>query len=347
MRTELAAQLDRWVARGLITPEQAQRILAEETADGAAAPRTAAPRTASLVTEALGYVGGVLVLVAAGTIAGRFWAELAIGGRLSVAFGAAVLLLAAGAVLMSRTGPAGGRLRAVSWLLSAVAFAGGLQLVVDDVLHLSGKTGLVLSAGGTTVYAAVLWLLHRSVFQQVAVVVALAVTVGAAVAHLPRGEEGEVVGLAVWGVGVVWMLLGWGGVVAARTAAYVCGGVVTIVGAVMVAETDWGSALSIATAVVLVAAGVLLRDLVLLGVGAVATLLTVPLVMSRLFPDTLTAPFAVLVVGALLIAGAVYTARRRNDTEGRPRGGGPPAVALGVAGGLAALVAVAVLAMGA
>jgi hypothetical protein len=50
---------------------------------------------------------------------------------------------------------------------------------------------------------------------------------------------------------------------------------------------------------------------VLLGVGAVATLLTVPLVMSRLFPDALTAPVAVLVLGALLVAAAVYITRRR------------------------------------
>jgi hypothetical protein len=157
----------------------------------------------------------------------------------------------------------------------------------------------------------VLWWLHRSAFQQVAVVVALAVAAGAAAAHLPNGEEGEIVGLAVWGVGVAWMLLGWRGVVAARTAAYVCGGAVTIVGAVMIVETDWGSALAIATDVVQVAAGVLLGDLVLLGVGAVATLLTVPLVMSRLFPDALTAPVAVLVLGALLVAAAVYITRRR------------------------------------
>lgn len=72
----LPGQLDRWVARGLLTPEQAQRILAEERPE----PSPGAQRPVSLAIEALGYVGGILILVAAGpspAVTGRSSASVA------------------------------------------------------------------------------------------------------------------------------------------------------------------------------------------------------------------------------------------------------------------------------
>ncbi|WP_028663188.1 DUF2157 domain-containing protein, partial [Saccharomonospora halophila] len=95
---DLTVRLDRWVAHGLLTREQADRILAAERARPTGIGEETG-RTPSPVAEALGYVGGVLVLVAAGLVTGRYWAELGVTGRVSVAFGAAALLLAAGASL--------------------------------------------------------------------------------------------------------------------------------------------------------------------------------------------------------------------------------------------------------
>ncbi|WP_007023164.1 DUF2157 domain-containing protein, partial [Saccharomonospora iraqiensis] len=98
---DLTARLDRWVAHGLLTREQADRILAAERA-GPTGSGEETGRTPSPVAEALGYVGGVLVLVAVGLVAGRYWSELGVAGRLSIAFGTAALLLAAGASLRPR-----------------------------------------------------------------------------------------------------------------------------------------------------------------------------------------------------------------------------------------------------
>jgi hypothetical protein len=52
-----------------------------------------------LVTEALGYLGGVLILVAAGLITARFWEDMALGLRLGLVAAASVLLLAIGTFL--------------------------------------------------------------------------------------------------------------------------------------------------------------------------------------------------------------------------------------------------------
>jgi hypothetical protein len=78
---ELQELLDRWVVAGLITTEQAERIRSQEfgvparpAASSLGAP--AAVRGTSLMTEALGYLGGVLVVIAAGLLTARMWPDL-------------------------------------------------------------------------------------------------------------------------------------------------------------------------------------------------------------------------------------------------------------------------------
>jgi hypothetical protein len=144
-------------------------------------------------------------------------------------------------------------------------------------------------------------------------------------------------------------VLGWGGVLgrdrADRVTADLAGGAVLLLGTVFGVESDAGTVLAVVTVLVLVAAGVLTRDLVLLGVGAVATLVLVPLVVSQWFPDTLAAPVALLVVGALLVAAALVAARRRRPAAGADRRG-TPRVAVPLAAGVAVVVGIVVLLRG-
>ncbi len=338
--SELPDQLDRWVARGLITSEQAQRILDEEQEAGGG-------RSVPLVIEALGYVGGILVLVAAGTITGRYWSALGVSGRLSLACAAAAVLLIIGIGAAQRSGAAGLRLRSVCWLLSAATFAAALALLGGEVLELRGDSVVLLAAGVTAVYAGALWARTRGVLQQAALVAALAVAAAAASAHLPGDDA--VSGLAVWGTGAVWLLLGWGGLVTPRTAAFVLGGAAAVVGPGLALEAGWGTGVAIGSAVVLLAAGMWLRDLVLLAAGSVATLWTVPVVLDRFFPGSLTAPLALLAAGVTLLVTALViapsVARSRPGTQRSPRSGSPR-LAVGLAGGLAVLVTVAVVTVG-
>jgi Predicted membrane protein (DUF2157) len=347
---DLTQRLARWVARGLLTREQADRILAAEPPPVAPASRPVhRPRPGSLVTEALGYVGGVLVLAAVVTIAGRYWSGLGVAGRLWVAFGAAAVLLAAGAVVPVTRGDAAGRLRSVTWLLSTVATAAGLALLGDEVLRLRGENVTLLAAGGAAVLAAGLWWRHRWLLQHGAVVATLAVMVGALAAHLPMDSE-YVSGVAVWGVGAVWLLLGWGGIVAARVPAYAFGAVAAVVGAQLAITEWWGAVLALVTVAAVVAAGAVLRDLVLLAVGAVAALSTVTSVLAEHFPDTLAAPLVLLLAGVLLVAVALVIARRwahpdRPAREPAPHTGSP-ALAIGIAAAVALLVTGVVLVLG-
>ncbi|MCO1660374.1 hypothetical protein [Pseudonocardia humida] len=317
------------------------------------------PQRGSLVAEGLGYVGGALVLVAAVVISGTFWDVLGPAGRLGLVLVAAALLLGVGAAAPagrpgsatgSDTGGAddsGRRLRAVSWLLGEVAAAGALGLLAGEVIGLPDGWTPLVAAGGAAALAALLWARSATPAQHAGFVVAAVITAGCAAALLPDGDE-HAVGIAVWGAGVVWLLLGWGAVVGDRVSADVCGGAAAGVGALLTVDTTAGSALAVLTAAVLVVAGVLARDLVLLGVGSVVTLVTVPLVMGRWFPDVLSAALALLVAGALLVLVGLRTARRRTGRPGGPSGPATaaPRTAIGAAAAVALAVLVAVLVVG-
>ncbi|MGI5130936.1 DUF2157 domain-containing protein [Pseudonocardia sp. CA-107938] len=334
---DLDAALHRWVEAGLIEPAQADAIRAAE------ADRTAAPRS-SLLAEALGYVGGILVLVAAITLTGRFWAELGTAGRLAVAAVAALVLLVAGVAAPAPHTGAPGRLRAVVWLLSVAALAGAVGLLGEEVLGLDTDAAVVLAAGCATVYAGVLWRAHHAVPQHVAFVAALVTTAGTATELLPA-TTGESAWLAVWGAGLAWQLLGWGGVVTPRTAAYVCGGVAVVLGSVALADGAWGAVLAIGSAALLVVGGVAERDLVLLGVGAVATLVAVPRVVADRFPDTVVVALVLLVLGIALVGTGLFVARRRRAAGSSVQRGTPtlaiPAAVVVALGTAVAAVAIA------
>ena len=100
--------LDRWVARGLLTRDQAESIRAEEGWDAAASIPAAAPpvRRASLISEALGYLGGILIVVAASLIGTWYWSDIPTWARLGIPIMAAAILLGGG---WARSQVAGGR----------------------------------------------------------------------------------------------------------------------------------------------------------------------------------------------------------------------------------------------
>jgi hypothetical protein len=348
----LEDRLRRWVERGLITPQQAQAILADESDAQAVLPapppadlgRVVAP-SGSLVTEALGYVGGVLILIAALVIGGIYFDDLGRVGRLAVTLAAAVALLVGGFLVPAAPDrPAAGRLRSVLWVLTVVAVALFVGLLADQTFELSGDRVAFLSAAGATLVGTELWRRHRWLPQQAAVVVGLGVTLGAGTgAYLGDGGS-DASGLAVWGLGAVWLLLGWGRRLGPRYGTDLLGGLTLTVGSQVTAEHDWGSLLAVTTAAVLVLVGVRLRSLVLLAVGSLATLSTVPGLMQRYFPDTVAAPLALLGVGILLVFVASTTARRWGRRRGpRPEAPTLPGLGMPTIVGFAAVVAVAVV----
>lgn len=339
----LAPLLATWVADQLITREQADRILAQRNVLVQAQPAAQEPRSerTSLLVEALGYLGGVIILVASILIASLYWDQVGTSARLAIVGGVAAVLLGAGFAVPERLEEVGLRLRSVLWLLSTGAFAGFLGLLGADALSMAGKDVFLLTSAGVAAYAAGLWLVGRTFVQQLVMMVGFMLTAAALANEL--GVNDELPGFAVWGVALIWLLLGWGGVLEPRRFVIVYGAAGMFIGALMTIPTYAGIGLALLTAVAVVTTAVLFRDLLLLAVGAVGTLLVLPSAVIELFPGDLAAPIVMLAVGALLVGAGLFIARRRHA---EPRAGTPahdfsigtPAAAITAAGIAGAVV---------
>ncbi|MEV0283590.1 DUF2157 domain-containing protein [Kribbella sp. NPDC050820] len=316
---DLPALLDRWVAAGVITPAQADRMRADLGPSRPLSP--AAPREhheTSLAVEALGYLGSVLIVVASLLLASQYWNDLSTAGHLLVVGAAAVTLLLAGFAVPKRLGPAGLRMHAVLWLGATVSTAGFLGLLGNEVLEWQDEDLALLVFAGSTALAALLWWRLPTSLQQAVLVAGLAGTAGAAAAQLNAAED-ELPGLAVWGVGAIWFLLGWGGVVRPRWSALLFGGISLIIGAGMTMPADGGLVLALVTAAALVSLAVLARDLLVLALGGWGAVQFLPIAVNEWFPGELAAAIALLGAGGLLVAVAIWIARRR---DGHPATGG-------------------------
>ncbi|HET7475735.1 MAG TPA: DUF2157 domain-containing protein [Dermatophilaceae bacterium] len=336
----LTSLLKTWVADQLITPEQADRILVRGDVLVQAPPavQERPHGRSSLVIEALSYLGGVIILVASILIASLYWTQVGTTARLVIVGGVAAVLLAAGFAIPERLEDVGIRLRSVLWLVSTGAFAGFVGLLGADALSLADKDVLLLISSCVAAYAAGLWLIGRTLVQQVATMVSLMLTAAALTNELSVSDA--LPGFAVWGVALIWLLLGWGGVLEPRRFVMVFGAAGMFAGALTTIPTYAGITLALVTAVAVVATAVLFHDLLLLAVGAFGTLLVLPSSVIELFPGELAAPIAMLVVGALLVGAGLFIARRRHTRSEA----GPPAHDFSVVTPVAAITAAGVAA---
>lgn len=361
---DLSVKLDRWVASGIITAEQAARIRADEQrsadtgqpVDNAPPPVQAPPpagtaepaeRRVSLVAEAMGYLGGVIILVASGLVASRVWGHLAVGARIGLAGAVAALLFVAGRLVPATLGAPGRRLRAVLWLASSVALFSCLMITGTEGFGWHDRVVALVAGAGTAVYSAALWSVHRHLLQNLATFTALLVTIAALADLLPN--EHLLPEVAMWAAGVVWIVLSWGSVIGPRPGGFVIGAVTAVVNAAVLMSETWGVVLALATVAGLIAVAVAFRDLALLGVASVGALYVLPRTMSRFFPGVLSAAFALLLVGVVLVVVAVITARRRRDVptaDDHDWSSGTPGTASVIAGSVAAVTAVAVVVAG-
>jgi nucleotide-binding universal stress UspA family protein len=185
------------------------------------------------VAEAMGYLGGAIIVVALGLVVSWYWDALPDAARLSLVGGAALIMGAAGLLVPRGMGVAGLRLRAVLWLAATAGTVGFLALMGDEVLHWEGEVVTTFATGTATLIAAALWAAHRHPVQHAAVLPLLVAAAAAGTGLLPH--VGALPGAAIWAVGVAWALLAWGGVLQPRRFGLILGTVAAVVGAAVVA----------------------------------------------------------------------------------------------------------------
>lgn len=300
-----------WVAEGIISEEQAQRIRARE---GLALGALAAPGRASkmpLVIEALGYLGGAIVVVATMMIGGRYWSDLGDVARLGLLGGAALLLLAGGWLLPASLGDLGSRLRSVVWLVSTGAVVGFLAVWGSQVADLHGSDLALVITGGAAAYAVVLFVARPAFLQQAAMMGLLGGTLTALLAKVVGGDSWPAVG--VWAAGVAWFALAEMGVLRPTGMARAAGAALAVIGAMVssFAGADPAIAFSLVTVASVVVLAVVLSDLVLLAIGSLGAIQAIITAANQWFPDSVVGAVALLVAGGGLVGTAIWIARRR------------------------------------
>ena len=300
----LAASVAAWVGDGIISEEQGQRILAR-TPTGP----TMHPASSSIVAEALGYVGGVVVVVGGLLIGARYWAEISVPARVAVLGGGAAGLVIAGAAVPPRLGAAAHRLRAVLWTASLAALASTLVVLAVDVLDLTDQRVALVASAGTAALGLLLYRREGSYLLQLACGVAVLAAAGSATAVVVEPETTP--GVAIWAVGAVWLLLGWGQVLAPRRAVMAVGGIAMIVGGMFTIQHDIGVAAALLTAALLVVVSLVAHDPLMLAVGVLGAFQVLPVAVQHWFPDSVVAPLLLVVLGLALVGLAVLVVRRQ------------------------------------
>lgn len=321
--TRATADLDRWVAAGLVAPEQAEAIRAFDRAAVGPAPATptsAGPvrerphRRIPVIAEALGDLGGMLAVIGLGLVIGRSWSDLETPARLAISGGGALALLGGAALVPEGSEPALTRLRWFLWLAATAATALFVGVAVVDGAGVDGdedpETVVLAVAAAVALQGALLWRNLERPLQQLTFLGATAVTVGAAIAQV---ADASVIGLGVWVTGAAFLIVGGrnGSVQPALTAAV--GAATLVVGGAFVAA-DWptfGLPFEVATALGLLALGRAppsAAPTTLTTIGAVALVQSVPSTLGYFAHDAGAVTGAVTwLAGAALI---VVAARR-------------------------------------
>lgn len=301
--SSLRSLVDEWLTRGIISPEQAERMLAGHPAERVALHREKGP---SAAVEAAGYLGGSLVVVATILIAAQYWSDLSTAVRIGTVGAAALALLVAGGLVSGHGQQVGDRLVAVLWLASTAATAGFLALVADTALD---RHVAPVAAVGSAIYVATLWASRRFFVLQIATMVALMVAAATTIDDLSTSDS--LTGFGIWVVAATWLLLGWVNRLGPPRAVTTLGAAAMVVGAITTLPTTEGFVLALGTVAAVAALGVTRRDPLLLGVAALGALQVLPAVVVEWFPDSSLAPFVLLAVGVLMVGVAVWAARGR------------------------------------
>jgi hypothetical protein len=264
------------------------------------------------VVEALGYLGGIIMLAGSVILVGVYWDDIPVPLRLALIGGSALAMVGGGLAVPDRLGEAAGRLRSVLWALAVVATGAFFAVLSVDVLDRYDEDALLTTFLPTTAVAAVLWWRRRGVLQQVALLVPLLLSTTAVAMEL-TDPDSTWTGGATWGVAVAWTALAWVGRMEPRQTGVALGALGAVF-ASMTMRSDLGIALGLLTAGAMVGLALFERSLPWLGVAALAVLYAAPRAAVEWFPGRMSAALTLIATGGILLGAAIWVARHQAPT---------------------------------
>ena len=308
---DLNQQLERWLDDESITHDQADRMRRSV----ATAPSQERERRIPLVTEILGYVGAALAFFAVAFLVADSWEELGDWAQAGLFAALTGILLAGGYALISAADPALLRLSSVLWGGAVLGLGGTLFVLLDTIAGYDPDAVWVAIGAAATVLGVVLLHRHHSVLQHVVLFGAVVTAVAATVA-LFQDSEGVVHGIAVWAVGLAWIVATRRRLLRPLPVGMTLGTFSMLLGAQMVMDgsdiSALGLMLGLATAGLLATMGVVLREKFTIILGGVGIFWFVPQTMFHYLGEEAGGLVGVFISGLMLIGLAVWTGRHRS-----------------------------------
>ena len=305
--TDLKDRLETWEQAGLMSPEQASRILEFE----AASPTRRFPPW----MEAVAYLGAALVLVALGLLISDLWDRLTGMGQFLIALLATGILVGAGWMLRRSDEPAALRAGSFSWLLGIVAAGFAGWVLGNRLLDISEEGAGLLAAVVALAAAIPMWTIARSTVQMIGMAGASAfAAVSLMVQFDPIPEWGFNIAFAT--LGVVWLLLTWAGIFEPPRVSYALGAFsLLLIGFFEVTGTMPWPAIGLVTALAVMAIAVRLDQGIMLGIGVAGLFLYLSTTVFEVFENQLAVVIALLITGVAVLAWILVRARRSPGTE--------------------------------
>jgi hypothetical protein len=283
---------------------------------GQAAEGKRGTRRISLLTEAIAYVGAILILAGGIAAVGQQWHSITGWGRVGVLVGAAVLFLLVGMFVRRVHEPAIQRLVDVVWLLSVAGVAGAVGFAAYEVYGNTAAVTALAVGVGITLYSAALWLVRRHALENFALFTGLIVTACGVIFTADSSAPSLVFAVVLWGFGLTWAGFGWRRYVEPLWVTVPSGVLLALIAPSLAAgEYGWVYAIGVATAAAAMAASVLLRNTPLLALGTLAMFGYLTSVVVRYFHQSLGVPGALAITGVLILGLAVVTARLMRATH--------------------------------
>jgi hypothetical protein len=268
----------------------------------------------SLLTEAVGYVGTILVLTGGGVALGQRWTDFSKPTRLGILGAATLVFLAIGTLTRTSTEPAFKRLTSVTWAVSVGTFAGTAG-VVNELQNTEPETAFLVIATSSTAYAMVLWGLNPRALQHAVMFAGLLFSAGSILVRVIHEPPTWVVPTAIWAIAVLWVSLGWTRRISPWWTAVPLGLLVALIAPAAIQNAPARFMLGIGTAASVMALGVAAKFTPGLAMGAVGLLGYVIGVVTYYFSDTAGVPLVLAITGLLVLVFAAVTARLSTFTR--------------------------------
>ncbi len=291
----------RWARKSGLVEAQSAQVTGSGSRVGVVAP----------LVEPVAYVGAILVLAGGGAAIGQRWDALPDWGHVAVFGGATAFFLTVGAVVLGVQDRAAQRMVGFAWFLSSAAVFGAAASLVHDVLGWSGEV-TTLTAGVTmSAYAAALSQIRRLALVHVVLFVGGIVTIFGTINTVTHGSGSTLsFVLALWAFGLLWALLGWRRYLEPIWIAVPLGVLLALfTPSFAVTDHGWVYVIAVATAALVMVAGVPLRNTVLLGIGTFWMFAYVTSIVVHYFGGSLGGPVLTAVIGAFILLLATIVAR--------------------------------------